>query len=112
MAKNNVINRYSKEELAKFKSIILSRLELVKQEIIEIKGILSSEENSTSTKDEAFRKSEGLQKRELSYNNAILRIGNGTYGICPKTKKRIQKERLKLVPETVYSVEAAQLIDS
>ncbi len=37
---------------------------------------------------------------------ALLRIDNGTYGVCVTTKKLINKERLLLVPHTTHSVEA------
>jgi len=38
--------------------------------------------------------------------NALLRIENGTYGICRVTGKLIQKERLRLVPHATLSIEA------
>ena len=38
--------------------------------------------------------------------NALLRIENGTYGVCRVTGKLIQKERLKLVPHATLSIEA------
>jgi len=36
----------------------------------------------------------------------MVRINNGTYGICKTTGKLIPKERLKLVPHTTQTVEA------
>ena len=39
-------------------------------------------------------------------NNALLRIENGTYGVCRVSRKLIQKERLLLVPHTTLSIEA------
>ena len=38
--------------------------------------------------------------------NALLRIENGTYGVCRVTGKLIQKERLKLVPHATLSIGA------
>jgi RNA polymerase-binding transcription factor DksA len=38
--------------------------------------------------------------------NALLRIENGTYGVCRVTGKLIQKERLRLVPHATLSIEA------
>jgi len=38
--------------------------------------------------------------------NALLRIENGTYGVCRVMGKLIQKERLKLVPHATLSIEA------
>ena len=37
---------------------------------------------------------------------ALIRIKNGTYGICIDTGKLISKERLKVVPHTMHSIEA------
>lgn len=37
---------------------------------------------------------------------ALLRIQNGTYGICSVTGKLIPKERLRAVPHTTKSIEA------
>ena len=41
---------------------------------------------------------------------ALIRIKNGTYGICKTTGKLISKERLKAVPHTTQSI-AAKLAD-
>jgi RNA polymerase-binding transcription factor DksA len=38
--------------------------------------------------------------------NALIRIKNGTYGICVDTGKLIAKDRLKAVPHTMHSIEA------
>jgi RNA polymerase-binding transcription factor DksA len=38
--------------------------------------------------------------------NALIRIGNKTYGVCRVTGKLIQKERLRLVPHATLSIEA------
>ena len=46
------------------------------------------------------------QKFIRDLKNALIRIENGTYGICRVTGKLIQKERLKLVPHATLSIEA------
>ena len=38
--------------------------------------------------------------------NALVRIKNGTYGICKVTGKLISKERLRIVPHATLSIEA------
>jgi RNA polymerase-binding transcription factor DksA len=38
--------------------------------------------------------------------NALMRIKNGTYGVCIDSGKLISKERLRLVPHTQHSIEA------
>ncbi|MEO3405002.1 TraR/DksA C4-type zinc finger protein [Mucilaginibacter sp. CAU 1740] len=39
---------------------------------------------------------------------ALVRIKNGTYGICRVTGNLIQKERLLAVPHTTLSIQAKQ----
>jgi RNA polymerase-binding transcription factor DksA len=46
------------------------------------------------------------QKFVANLENALIRIKNGTYGICVDTGKLISKERLKAVPHTMHSIEA------
>ena len=46
------------------------------------------------------------QKFMVQLENAMVRIKNGTYGICVDTGKLISKERLKAVPHTMHSIEA------
>lgn len=60
--------------------------------------VLSKEENAQL----AVR-----QKKFIGHlENALLRIQNGTYGICRQTGKLISKERLKAVPHATLSIEA------
>jgi RNA polymerase-binding transcription factor DksA len=46
------------------------------------------------------------QKFVQSLENALIRIQNGTYGICRATGKLIAKERLRIVPHATLSIEA------
>ena len=46
------------------------------------------------------------QKFVINLENALIRIKNGTYGVCVDTGKLISKERLKAVPHTMHSIEA------
>ena len=46
------------------------------------------------------------QKFINNLNNALIRIKNGTYGICKVTNKLIPKDRLRAVPHTMLSIEA------
>ena len=47
-----------------------------------------------------------LQKYSVQLENALIRIKNGTYGICIDTGKLIPKERLRIVPHTQQTIEA------
>ncbi|MBP9994651.1 MAG: TraR/DksA C4-type zinc finger protein [bacterium] len=114
--------RYSDEELAEFKALILDRLatarkdlELLKENVTggdmntddtaptfkileEGSAVLSKEENSAL----AVRQQKYIQNLE----NALIRIENKTYGVCRVTGKLIPKERLRAVPHATLSVEA------
>jgi len=49
------------------------------------------------------------QKYIMNLENALVRIKNGTYGICTVTGKLIPKERLIAVPHTTQSIEAKMM---
>jgi len=51
---------------------------------------------------------ETLQKIE----DALMRIEDGTYGICLKSKKPIKLARLKAIPYAEYSLEAQEEIEN
>ncbi|MDE5762616.1 MAG: TraR/DksA C4-type zinc finger protein, partial [Bacteroidales bacterium] len=60
--------------------------------------VLSKEENSRL----ALRQ----QKFIASLEAALVRIENKSYGICRKTGKLIEKERLRVVPHATLCMEA------
>ena len=43
-----------------------------------------------------------------SFQAALIRIENKTYGVCRETGKLIAKERLRAVPHATLSIEAKQ----
>lgn len=113
--------RYSSSELEEFKAIILEKIESAEKEISALKGNIGLENGTGDTYHAANSYEDGagtLAKesntmliarqekfiRDLKF--ALMRIENGTYGICSVTGKLIQKERLKLVPHTTKSIEA------
>lgn len=115
--------RYSREELTEFEDIILEKLTLAKKEVAFIKETLSRRNDSgtdntaSSAKvledgaDTAEKESlNQLASRQLKFiqqlENALIRIKNGTYGVCIGTGKLIPKERLRAVPHTQHSIEA------
>ena len=115
--------RYSEEELKEFEDIIINKLERANEELRILKSSLNrnndeSTDNTTSnTKvledgaDTAEKESLGqLAARQQKFinnlENALIRIKNGTYGICKETGKLISKERLRAVPDTTMSIEA------
>ena len=60
----------------------------------------------TSQKESLNELAARQQKFINNLNNALIRIKNGTYGICKVTGKLIPKERLRAVPHTMLSIEA------
>jgi DnaK suppressor protein len=115
--------RYSKEDLAEFEVIINEKLTNAKKEVAFIKETLSRRNDSgtdntaSSAKvledgaDTAEKESlNQLASRQLKFiqqlENALIRIKNGSYGVCIATGKLIPKERLRAVPHTQHSIEA------
>ncbi len=115
--------RYTAEELAEFKEIILQKLEKAQQDFdILKKTITHSESNDTEdtsptfkvleegaatlSKEEAGRLAQRQQKFIQHLQAALIRIENKTYGVCRETGKLISKERLRAVPHATLSIEA------
>ncbi|MBG8554524.1 MULTISPECIES: TraR/DksA family transcriptional regulator [Hymenobacter] len=115
--------RYSREDLAEFAEIIQDKLTAARKEVAFIKETLSRKNDSgtdntaSSSKvledgaDTAEKESlNQLASRQMKFiqqlENALVRIKNGTYGVCIGTGKLIPKERLRAVPHTQHSIEA------
>ena len=115
--------RYSREELIEFEDLITEKLNNARKEVAFIKETLSRRNDSgtdntaSSSKlledgaDTAEKESlNQLASRQLKFiqqlENALIRIKNGTYGVCIGTGKLIPKERLRAVPHTQHSIEA------
>jgi RNA polymerase-binding protein DksA len=115
--------RYSREDLVEFEEIIREKLTNARKEVAFIKETLSRKNDSgtdntaSSAKvledgaDTAEKESlNQLASRQLKFiqqlENALIRIKNGSYGVCIATGKLIPKERLRAVPHTQHSIEA------
>jgi DnaK suppressor protein len=115
--------RYSDIELKEFEVIILKKLEATNNEVNFIKETLSRKnDNGTDStavgsktledgadvreKEQLSQSASRLQKFAQQLEGALIRIKNGTYGICKDTGKLIPKERLKAVPHTQQTIEA------
>lgn len=116
-------SRYSDEELAEFKTIILEKLQQAQADYEHLKNALNNldgndtsdtsptfkvlEEGATTmSKEEAGRLAQRQMKFIQQLQAALVRIENKTYGICADTGKLIPKERLRAVPHTTHSIEA------
>ena len=115
--------RYSDSELKEFEELILEKLEKAKSELKILKGSLNKSDNEgtdstagntkvledgadTAEKENLNQLAARQQKFIINLENALVRIKNGTYGVCSVSGKLISKERLKAVPHTTQSIEA------
>jgi DnaK suppressor protein len=115
--------KYSKDELEEFKGIINEKLEKAKEDLTLLVDQMShKDDHGTDDTSPTFKLmdegSEVLSKEEInqlaarqqkfveSLGNALIRIQNGTYGVCRVTGKLIAKERLRIVPHATLSIEA------
>ena len=115
--------RYSDEELGEFETIIQEKIEKAQNELSILKQSLNRSDESgtgdtnitskvledgaeTSQKESMNELAARQQKFINNLNNALIRIKNGTYGICKVTGKLIPKARLRAVPHTMLSIEA------
>lgn len=119
--------RYSDEELREFEALIIGKLDKARDEFKILKETLNrnNDEGTDSTSGGNTKVLEDgaetaekenmsqLAARQLKYitnlENALVRIKNGTYGICSVTGKLISKERLIAVPHTTQSIEAKMM---
>lgn len=125
--KVEVVQRYSKEELEEFRQIIERKLADARKDLEllqeNFKGFSESDTSDTSptfkileegqsalSKEENGRLAMRQEKFIQSLENALIRINNGTYGICRVTGKLIPKERLRVVPHATLSVEGKLML--
>lgn len=115
--------RYSEDELKEFEELIRGKLEGTRNELNYIKESLSKKNESgtditagnskpledgadASERENLSQLAARLQKYGTQLENALVRIKNGTYGVCIDTGKLIPKERLRVVPHTQQTIEA------
>lgn len=115
--------RYTDEELAEFKEIILAKLAVAREDYEGMMGTLMNADNNgvddTSPTYKALEEGSNMQMKEelsmlaarqqkfiKSLEAALVRIENKTYGICRQTGKLIPKDRLRAVPHATLCIEA------
>ncbi|GIV37048.1 MAG: hypothetical protein KatS3mg032_1427 [Cyclobacteriaceae bacterium] len=119
--------RYSADELKEFEQLILEKLEKARAEYRILKETLNRNNDEgtdatsggntkvledgaeTAEKENLSQLAARQQKYIMNLENALVRIKNGTYGICTVTGKLIPKERLLAVPHTTQSIEAKMM---
>ncbi len=118
--------RYSDNDLAEFKALILEKIEKAKHDLELIKSAYMNDHNNgtedTSPTFKAFDEGSAVMSKESNsqlairqekfirdLKNALIRIENKTYGVCRVTGKLINKKRLELVPHATLSIEAKNM---
>ena len=118
-----VKTNYTAAELKVFEKLINKKKETAQKELDFIKesllrkhlagtdstqGALKTLEDGADTMEkESLSQLAGRQQKFINnLENALIRIKNGTYGICKDTGKLIDKKRLKAVPHATQSIEA------
>lgn len=127
MKKDSVLKeRYSDEELAEFKALIEEKIENAERQLELYRSVYKNgsfngtddtaptfksydDGNKTMSREANRQLALRLEKFIRDLNNALIRIENKSYGICRVTGKRINKERLKLVPHATLSIEAKNM---
>ena len=118
----NVVNRYSDEELEEFRVLIEGKIAEAKKglevyleaysnagnDTIDTSATFKilEEGNQVLSKEENSRLASRLDKYIKNLEAALVRIENKTYGICRVTGKLIAKERLRSVPHATLSFDA------
>lgn len=117
--------RYSDEELAEFRQLILKKLESARADYELLRATIThtgsndtddtsptykvlEEGASTLSKEENGRLATHQLKFIRNLEMALVRIENKTYGICKTTGKLIPKERLMKVPHATQCIEAKE----
>lgn len=119
MENSSVKKFYSKQELDEFRAIINEKLESSRNEykrlaesLREFSGNSADSYNFTEYGNESREKEqlEILMARQSRFTDklekALIRIENGTYGICRISGDLIPKERLRVVPHATTTVAA------
>lgn len=115
--------RYSDNDLAYFKEIILKKIATAEENLALLEASYKNDSDhgtedtsptfkpfeagsETMSKEANMRLAVRQQRFIRDLKNALIRIENKTYGVCRVTGKLIQKKRLELVPHATLSIEA------
>ena len=117
--------RYSEAELKEFKELILSKIATAEHDLEMLQQAVAGNENEANdtaptfktleegsnvlSKEENARLAARQQRFIRDLEAALIRIENGTYGICRITGKLIPKERLMIVPHATTTVEGKEM---
>ncbi|MEO1415843.1 MAG: TraR/DksA C4-type zinc finger protein [Bacteroidota bacterium] len=110
---------YSRKELEEFRIIIQGKIDVARKEyerlaanLKEIGGNSADSFNFTEFGNESSDKEEVemLMARQAKFmdklKKAMMRVENGTYGVCRISGDLIPKDRLRVVPHATTTIEA------
>ena len=114
--------KYTAKELKEFEKLILDKikdaqgeLDFIKESLLRknlsgtdsTQGALKTLEDGADTMEkESLSQLAGRQQKFIhNLEKALIRIKNGTYGICKDTGVLIDKKRLRAVPHATQSIE-------
>src|SRR5699024_3099332 len=123
---NQIKDRYSEEELAEFREIIEDKIKKAEKQLELYESAYKNGSfngtDDTAPRSKSFDDGAKTMSREANtqfafrqekfirdLKSALIRIENGSYGVCCVTGKLIQKERLRLVPHATLSIEAKNM---
>ena len=115
--------KYTAKELKEFEKLIIDKikdaqgeLDFIKESLLRknlsgtdsTQGALKTLEDGADTMEkESLSQLAGRQQKFIhNLEKALIRIKNGTYGICKDTGVLIDKKRLRAVPHATQSIEA------
>ena len=114
--------RYTREDLKEFEELLTNKLDSARRELDHLKASITRSKSGIGDNFNRLKTLEdgadALEKEQLNqlaartqkYSKqleaALVRIKNGTYGICVDTGNLIPKARLRAVPHTQHSIEA------
>lgn len=121
--------RYSEDELNEFREVIQKKLDQALSELKEVQDQITHQgkfgSDDTEYKFKGLDDGSGTSEREYlaqmaqrqtkfidHLKKALIRIENGTYGICRETGNLIAKERLMAVPHATLSIDAKKARDA
>ena len=105
-----------KRQLIETKTEILNRVRDVRKDLGSSEDGKSGDEGDQTTKalaeSEVLTLNERLRSQLVEIEMALVRIEQGTYGICEETEEMIEADRLLAIPWTRLSIEGAEMRES
>ena len=108
----DLINR-CKTALLNAKAELLNRVRDVRQDLHSSEDGKQGDEGDQTVRalaeSEALSNNERLRTQLIEIEMALVRIENGTYGVCEETEELIETDRLLAIPWTRLSIEGAEM---